>query len=168
MVKLRRRIYWPFRPVKNPGEGRGSEYSATVLFSCSFGHHSLFTDPGALTAAAALVEQFRAANMTGLIQYDRINIGRIKRKNPFHTHAIGDLANGKTGRLAVTLLLDHISFKGLDPFLVTLYDLVIHCDIITGLKSGKFFFTGQLLVYVCNGVRVHDLKFRTAKVRDFD
>ena len=95
--------------------------------------------------------------MSGFIQYDRIDVRRIKREYPFYSHTIRDLTNCKAGSVSVTLLLDNISLEGLDTLLVSFYDLIVHSDIITRFEGGKLFFTGKLFVYVCYGV--HDPKF---------
>ena len=144
---------------------RASNYVGVKLPGCcSFYCLAFFTDPCTLTAAATLVEQFRTADMTGFVQNDRFNIGREKREDPFHTHAIRDLTDSKAGGCAAALLLDHIAFERLDPFLVTFNDLIVHGNIITSFELGKLPFCCKLLVY--KGNCVHNLKFKDGKGRD--
>lgn len=116
-----------------------------VLF-CS--DHTFFADPCALSTTLALVEQFGAANITRFIDYNGINIRGGVGENPFNTHTIRDLANCEGSGEACALALDHIPFKRLDPFFITLNDLVIDSNIVSWLESGELFFATQLLVYV--------------------
>ena len=60
------------------------------------------------------------------------------------------------------LTFDHIAFKRLDPFFITLNDLIINGNVIASFKLGEFLLARQLLVYICDGVHFSD--FRTAKV----
>src|SRR5690606_19239859 len=90
--------------------------------------------------------------ITALVQNDRFNVGGEEGEYPFNAYSIRDLANSKAGCSTLALLLDHISFERLDTFLVSFYNLVVHGDIVTCPELRELFFTGQLLVYVCNGV----------------
>ena len=60
------------------------------------------------------------------------------------------------------LAFDHISFERLDPFFITLNDLIINGNVVASFKLGEFLLARQLLVYICDGVHFSD--FRTAKV----
>ena len=108
-----------------------------VLFSNLFRSLSLFLDTGALTAPLTLEVDLRPADAAGLIQLDRLDIGREQGEGPFHTYSIGDLPHRERGRMAVALTLDHVSLEALDTFLVAFNDLIIDSDIITGFKLRK-------------------------------
>lgn len=105
-------------------------------FQCSF----LFLYAGALAGTFALIIQLGAAYTARFVQYDRFNVRGEEGEQPFHAYAIGNLADGKSGRSALALAFDHVSAEGLDPFLVSFDDLIIYGNIITGFKLGKFFF----------------------------
>ena len=130
------------------------------LFSssgCSSHSHAFFTDPGALTATATLVEQFGAAHLAGFIQHNGVNIGRIEREQTLNADSVRDLANGEACSMTLALPFDHIAFKRLDTFFVSFYDLVIHGNIVPGFEFRVFFLTAQLLMY--KGDRAHNLQF---------
>ena len=96
--------------------------------------------------------------MPCFIQHNGINIRREKWEHPFNAYSVRDLANRKAGRSPVSLLLDHVTLEGLDPFLVSFYDLIIHSDIITWLEGRKLLLTTHLLMYI--GDRVHNDAFK--------
>src|SRR5258705_13977416 len=103
----------PVKKPKAPINTRLSRLYAENLL-CSFSSHTLFTDPGTFTTTLALVKQFCTADMAGFVQFNRINIGRIKRKDPFNAYTIRDLANSKSGSMASPLFFKYITFKRLD------------------------------------------------------
>lgn len=121
----------------------------------AFGYRqALFTDTSALTASATLVEEFGTTHMSGLVDFDRIDVGRKERKYSFYTYTIRDLSDRKAGGMTRPLLFDHIAFKGLDSFFVPFDDLVVYGNVVAGLKSRELLFGGHLFVYVGNSV--HD------------
>ena len=65
--------------------------------------------------------------------------------------------------MASALAFDHISFKRLDPFFITLNNFIIDCNIVACLEFWEFFLAGQLLMYVCDGV--HFCNFKEGKGR---
>src|SRR4030095_10013238 len=119
--------------------GRGSNISSrNTLFSWFKGCHAFFTDPCAFTAAFTLVKQFCTTNIPGLVQNNRVNIRRRKRKYSFHTNAIRDFTNREACREAAALFLNYIAFKRLNTLFITLYNLIVYGNIITRLEIREF------------------------------
>ena len=112
-----------------------------------FGSLSFLLDTGTLTASFTLEVDLGAAYPASLIQVDGFDIRREQGESPFHTHAIGDLTYGKSGRLPLTLTLDHIALETLDTLLVSFHNLIVHRNIITGFELRKLSFSRQLLMY---------------------
>ena len=100
--------------------------------------------------------------MSCFVYQDRINVWRIEREQPFYTNAVRDLTNSEAGGSAISLLFDHIAFERLDPFFVTLNDLVVNSNIVTGFEFREFFLACHLLVYKGNSC-VHNSKFKDGK-----
>ncbi len=69
------------------GRGRGGDDGGRA------GNH-LFK-PGGLAGEPAQVIDLGAADLAGLHQFDLVYAGGMHRKNPFHTHPVGDLADGE-------------------------------------------------------------------------
>src|SRR5687768_9559573 len=109
---------------------------------CSF----LFLDTGTFTTTFALIKKFGSAYTARLIEFNGLNIGRIIREYPFYTDTIRDLANSKSCRCALSLFFQNITFKRLDPFFRTFYDLIINGNIITWFELREFFGGRKLLM----------------------
>jgi hypothetical protein len=119
---------------------------------------SLFLDTRALAAAFAEEVQPGAAYATGLVQFDRVDVGRKNRESPFHAYAIGDLTYCECGRTTGSLALDYITTETLDTLFTTFNYLIINGDIVTGFELWKVFFTCQLLMYILNRC-IHNIQF---------
>jgi hypothetical protein len=77
--------------------------------------------------------------MTCFINFNRINIGRIERKNSFNTHTVRYFTYSEGCSMSCSLFLNYITFERLDSFFVTFNNFIINGNIITGFKSRKFF-----------------------------
>src|SRR6185436_10506883 len=62
--------------------------------------------------------------------------------------------------MSVSLFFNNVAFKRLNPFLISLYNLVIDRDIISGTEIRIILFAGHLLVYVCDGVHNADFTLK--------
>src|SRR5688572_9022119 len=65
--------------------------------------------------------------------------------------------------MTTALALDNISFKRLDPFLITFNNFIINGNVVACLEFWEIFLAGQLLMYVCYGV--HFCNFKEGKGR---
>src|SRR5688572_13385304 len=65
--------------------------------------------------------------------------------------------------MTTALALDNISFKRLDPFLITFNNFIINGNVVACLEFWEIFLAGQLLMYVCDGV--HSCNFKEGKGR---
>lgn len=107
----------------------------------------LFLDTGRFTATLAQVVKFRTANAAGLVQYDRLDVGRIKREQTLNTYTVGYLTNGKSLRETAALALYHVALERLDTFFGTFNYFIINSNIIARFEFGEIFLTTKLLVY---------------------
>jgi hypothetical protein len=112
-------------------------FTGILINFCS--SHSFFLNSCALATPVALKIKFCPTYPAILINFNRINIWRIKGKGSFYAYTIRDFSNSKTCCMAGALPFNNITPETLDTFLTAFNNFIIHRYIITRLEIWKFF-----------------------------
>jgi hypothetical protein len=73
------------------------------------------------------VEEFGPPHPASADHIDPIDPGRMQRENPFNSNPIGDFPHSESRSVPSLLLTNDHSFEGLDPLLLSFYNL--HVDL---------------------------------------
>jgi|GEM_PF-5562685 len=123
----------------------------------------LFLDTGRFTAALTEIEEFSTTYTAYFIEYDRLDIWRVQRKQTLNTYPIRDLSNSECLRGTASLTFDHITLKRLDTLFISFNDFIVNGNVIASFEFWEFFFTGHLLVNKSYGIHFY-FDFGSAKV----
>ena len=95
----------------------------------------LLLDPGLLAGEVPEVEDAGPADLTDLVDLDRLDGGELVREDSLDSDTAGNLADGKSpGERGGSANLDDHASELLKSFLVTFLDPVGHGDGVAGLE----------------------------------
>ena len=95
----------------------------------------LLLDPGLLAGEVPEVEDAGPADLTDLVDLDRLDGGELVREDSLDSDTAGNLADGESpGERGGTANLDNHTSELLKSFLVTFLDPVGHGDGVAGLE----------------------------------
>ena len=107
----------------------------------------LLLDPGLLAGEVPEVEDAGPADLTDLVDLDRLDGGELVREDSLDSDTAGNLADGESpGERGGTANLDDYALELLKSFLVTFLDPVGNGDGVTGLELRE---VGYILVREC-------------------
>jgi len=94
-------------------------------------------DTSGFAGKLAQVEDARAANLSDLVHFDLLDVGRVKWKYTFHTRSVADLANREGLGTSGPFALDNVPPKRLGPGLVAFNDTVVNGNVVAGFEYGN-------------------------------
>ena len=120
----------------------GSQYGVPWLLGSGSGGDGsslLLLDPGFLAGQASQVEDTRAADLTNLVEFDRVDERGVVRENTLDSDSVRHLADGERLGDTGTAFLNHDSAEFLDTLLAVTFsgvflDLVSHGDGVTSFE----------------------------------
>jgi len=78
---------------------------------------TLLLDAGSLTSELAQIVKLSATNLTNLVHFDALNVGRLQGEDTLNTHGARHLANGEALLLLMAANLDDYATEELDTLL---------------------------------------------------
>ena len=98
------------------------------------GSNALLSDASLLTGEVAQVVQLSATNLTNLVDYDAVDVGRLDGEDTLYTNGTRHLANGEALLVAVPSDLDNYTAVQLDTLLVALANILSYAYGVTRLE----------------------------------
>jgi len=96
--------------------------------------NALLLNTGSLTRELAQIVQLGAANLTMLVHFNAVDVGRIQGEDTLHTYGARHLTNSETLLVTVTYDLNDHTTVELDTLLRTLDNFVTNGD---GIARGE-------------------------------
>ena len=78
---------------------------------------TLLLDTGSLTSELAQIVKLSATNLTNLVHFDALNVGRLQREDTLYTYGTRHLANSEALLLLMAANLDDYATIELDTLL---------------------------------------------------
>jgi len=103
------------------------------LFHAALGNTSL------LACEVTQVVQFRTANLTILVNGDRLDERRVHREDTLNAYVAGHLANSEALLVLAAVDSDNVTTELLDTLFVTFLDTISHRHLVACLECGKLF-----------------------------
>ena len=97
---------------------------------------ALFLDTGSLTSELAQIVKLSATNLTNLVHFDALNVGRFQGEDTLYTYGTRHLANSEALLLLMTANLDDYATEELNTLLSTLDNFVSDSNSVTSLETG--------------------------------
>ena len=97
---------------------------------------TLLLDTSSLTSELAQIVKLSAANLTYLVHFDALNVGRLQREDTLNTYGTRHLANSEALLLLMAANLDDYATEELDTLLRTLDNFVSDSYSVTSLETG--------------------------------
>lgn len=100
--------------------------------------HFLFFDFGFLSGEFAEIEDAGLTHFPVAQYLEGLDVRGVHREDTLHSHVPGHFAHGERFGDSVSFDLDDHALEGLDTFLVTLDDAVVHVDGVAGFEFRDF------------------------------
>ena len=98
---------------------------------------ALLLNTGSLTSKLAQIVKLSATNLTNLVHFDALDVGRLHGEDTLYTNGARHLANSEALLLTVTADLDDYATIELDTLLRTLDNFVSDSDSVTTTQHNR-------------------------------